>query len=320
MAYLVTGLGYIGSAVAARLLADGEEVVGVDNFFSTQREAIGPLEAASRFRLVAGSLTDPTVLAEAFDGPPIDTLIQLAGQASAHAAAASLDYTVSTNILGIQQLLRACASHLVPRVVLASSMRNYALPFPRRLTERAPLNPPDMVHLSQFVGETLLGTVQHEHPDWNTRATAVRIGTVHGVGPVMKTDPHFLAAPQLFCWKAARGEELYVNTDPSAVLAFVQLTDAVEGLIHCAAQCEASLVNLATEVRSVQEVAEIVRDLGRQRGLDIHIEASGRARRPARCTIGSALENSGFRPSGRLEDSLGEVLDYYLTLPVISES
>ncbi|MBI4213010.1 MAG: hypothetical protein HY534_01765, partial [Chloroflexi bacterium] len=58
MATLITGLGYLGGALAARLLADHQSVVGIDNFFATPRQVIAPLEAFPEFRLIEGSISD----------------------------------------------------------------------------------------------------------------------------------------------------------------------------------------------------------------------------------------------------------------------
>ena len=69
MRYLITGCaGFIGSALTDRLLADGHEVVGYDNF-STGREAFLHFAlTCAGFRLVRGDVLDPKSLGDALDG------------------------------------------------------------------------------------------------------------------------------------------------------------------------------------------------------------------------------------------------------------
>lgn len=313
MATLITGLGYIGSALAARLLADRKSVVGVESFFSTDREALAPLEAANRFRLVEGSVTDPDTLERAFSELPIDTVYHTSGQATTDPRVASLEHTLTTNVVGALRVLEACAAHNVPRFVLASSTRLYATPLPRRVSERSPIHAPDAVHGSQLLSETLLETVQRQAPDWRVHAVAARLGTVHGTSPVMKTDARFLAVPHRFCWQAARGETLQVSTGPSTLLALIDVQDAVDGLIACAEQPGApAVVNLAREVVSVFEIARVVEYLGALRGLGVRMDVQGPEPRLDGHTITSALAARGFAPQIDLAHSLGPVLDHYL--------
>jgi nucleoside-diphosphate-sugar epimerase len=314
MAILVTGLGYIGSALAHRLLANGEHVVGLENFFSTPRSIVPLLSAAGDFTVVVGSIDDRDCLERAFAAAEITAVVHLAAQASANPTAAPLAYTLATNVLGTHHVLEACAIQRIPRVVIASSTRVYAPPLPRHVSEQSPIHSPDVVHVSQLLGEALLAAVRQHHADWTPSATAVRIGTVHGVGPVLKRDPRFLAVPQRFCLQAAQREGLAADTGPASLLAFVQLDDVVSGLIHCLATPPvAPVVNLAAEVRSVFEVATVVQQLGRERGLDLEIQVRGRPREFGPRSISSALDATGFTPTGTLETSLGAVLDHYLT-------
>jgi nucleoside-diphosphate-sugar epimerase len=306
VATLVTGLGYIGSALAERLLADGEEVVGLESFFSTPRESIDELSQQG-LRVVAGSITDPAAVETAFARAPIDTVFHLAAQASTHPDAAAPGYTQETNYTGPRVLLDACVAHGVRRVVFASSTRIYRLPLPRRLTESSPVGPPDLVHLSHLYGELLLAAYRPR----GINGAAARIGIVHGVSPVMKTDPRFLAVPQRFCLQAARREPLRVATGPSSHLAFIHIADTVEGLICLRdAPDDVDVANVACEVLSVAEVARAVQEAVRHRGLEMRIDYDGRpgAARPGE--VGTPL--SAFQPRRRIAEGVAAVLDHYL--------
>src|SRR6478609_4816327 len=108
MTALITGIGYIGAALAEALLADGERVVGLENGFSTVPEVVNRLARHPRFTLVRGSVSSMRSVERAFgaavqamaggadDGAGVDVVYHLAAQASAHPQAAPPKYTEQT--------------------------------------------------------------------------------------------------------------------------------------------------------------------------------------------------------------------------------
>lgn len=313
MAVLITGLGYIGSALAGSLLPDNKWVIGVENYFSTPAHVVKALGVYKRFVLIEGSVTDPDTIERAFSQMPIDAVFHLAAQASTHPEAATPEYTEATNYTGTRLVLEACEAYRVPLVIVASSTRLYARPLPRRITETTPIDPPDVVHLSQLYGEVLLKTLAGRHSSWNPTLVAARLGTVHGSAHVLRSDPRFLAVPQLFCLRAAQGKPLQVQTAPSSVLALIHIHEATEGLVLSSGLPPGlHTVNVAAEVRPVTDIAGVVRDAARARGIDVPIEFTGTPQPEQHRQISSALKPLGFRPRTRIEDSLPMVLDRYL--------
>ncbi len=313
MTCLITGLGYVGATLAQRLLQRGERVVGVESFFSTPRLPIERLQRDAGLMLIEGSIANQAMLVRAFGEADIDTVFHLAAQASTHPEATSFAETEKSNYSGTRMILEACAERRIPNVLIASSTRLYATPLPRHLSEEAPLWPRDPVHLSHLYGEILLKSLQKQVPaaSW----VALRLGTVHGLSPVMKTDERFMAVPQRFCWDAAHGRPLHVATGPDSFLALVQINDVVEAFLHCRDHpVMGSVANVASEVRSVATIAQAVTAAAQERGIAASMRHWGRARPGPQRTISSALEATGFRSTARIEDSLGTVLDYYLSV------
>ena len=125
VAVLITGLGYIGTALAHALLDRGEAVVGIENGFSTMTGALRQLAARPSFRLVRGSVNSVRTLERGLDGAGVATVYHLAAQASAHPEAAPPSYTERTNLVAPRLVFAAAIRAGARRLVYGSSFRVY---------------------------------------------------------------------------------------------------------------------------------------------------------------------------------------------------
>ncbi|HZO27616.1 MAG TPA: NAD-dependent epimerase/dehydratase family protein, partial [Chloroflexota bacterium] len=127
MTALITGIGYIGAALAEALLADGEQVVGLENGFSTVPAVVTRLSKRPRFTLVRGSVNSARSIERAFAaaGDGVDVVYHLAAQASAHPQAAPPSYTEQTNLVAPRLVYEAAARHGARTFVYGSSFRVY---------------------------------------------------------------------------------------------------------------------------------------------------------------------------------------------------
>ena len=112
-AILVTGgAGFIGSHLTDRLLADGREVVVLDNFdrfYDESAKLHNLLRASSHpaFRLVRGDIRDAAAVEAAFEGKPIDAVIHLAARAGVRPSIEDPASYVSVNLGGTTTVLDA---------------------------------------------------------------------------------------------------------------------------------------------------------------------------------------------------------------------
>lgn len=316
MGALVAGVGYMGTALAAALLARGERVVALDNRFSTDERVIGRLVAAG-LDFVLGDIAAPDEVAAAFARGPFETLYLFAAQASASPQAASVEYTERSNLVGPRVLLDAAVAHGVGTIAYASSFKVYGERLSGVVGEAQPYGAfRDMSHLSKVHAEKLLEMYALLH---GPRCLSLRFGIVHGLGPIFKTDPRFMTAPNKFCWQAARGEALSVFGGGRAPAAFVHLADATAATIaavdHAGFRGYVPL-NVVGEVASVAEVAGWVRDASMARGLMARIDGldpAGPVDEAARFAVASGLDGvPTARPRQFLRDSVGAVLDHCL--------
>ncbi|MBA2448439.1 MAG: NAD(P)-dependent oxidoreductase, partial [Chloroflexi bacterium] len=306
----------IGSALARTLLDRGERVIGLENGFSIQPSALRRLADDPGWQLVRGSVNSVGSIERAFAaagrGERVETVYHLAAQASAHPEAARPSYTEATNLVAPRFVFEAAARHRVERFVYGSSFRVYGDDLAGTVDERRPYGRiGDLSHLSKVYAEKLVEMLsrQHELP-----AANVRLGVVYGLGPTMKRDPRFLTVPNLFCLRAARGEPLVVHAGANRPIGFLHLDDAVEALLVAArlgAEPGSRAYNAVSEVLTGGEVAGIVAACARRRGLAVRVE--GAAPSPEmRWSVHSGLDDMGFHPRRAMDESLDEVLAYYL--------
>ncbi len=323
MVALITGIGYIGAALAEALLADGEAVVGLENGFSTVPAAVNALARRPGFTLVRGSVNSERSIARAFalaqdaarahqDAGAL-TVYHLAAQASASPQAAPASYTEATNLVAPRLVYEAATRHGAAAFVYGGSFRVYGDELSGMVNERTPYGRiGDLSHTTKVYAEKLLEMLAGHQP---LPAVSVRLGVVYGLGPLMKDDARFLTVPNLFCRRVVRGEPLVVHPGANRPIGFLHLDDAVRSLRAAAAFARADTtgalaVNAVSEALGVGEVAAIVEREAAARSLSADIEGAGPLN-GARWSVSSLLDATGFRPRRLMADSLGAVLDYY---------
>jgi nucleoside-diphosphate-sugar epimerase len=312
MAILITGLGYIGARLAEDLLADGERVVAVENFFCTPRRDVRHLAGHPALTLVEGSINHPATLRRALAGRDVRALVHLAAQPSAHPQAATPAYTERTNLTGARLTLEAAAEAGVALVVLGSSFKVYGDDLPPLVREDQPYGRVgDLAHLSKIYLEKLAELMA---ADGAFRCVSVRLGITHGLGSVMKTDPRFMIVANRFAQLTADGQPLTIHPTAIRPAGFIHLADASLALrAALAADFPESYraVNAVGECASVGEVARQVEAAARARGLAVSVSGP-RGDPPVAIQVETSLPERLFRPARRLAESIPEVLDYFL--------
>ncbi|MBK7540937.1 MAG: NAD-dependent epimerase [Candidatus Competibacteraceae bacterium] len=131
MKILVTGsAGFIGSTLALRLLARGDEVIGLDNLndyydVTLKQARLARLQAQAGFREVRASLEDRATLNETFAKHRPQRVVNLAAQAGVRYSIQNPHAYVDSNVVGFVNILEACRHHGVEHLVYASSSSVY---------------------------------------------------------------------------------------------------------------------------------------------------------------------------------------------------
>lgn len=185
MRFLITGTaGFIGFHVARRLLADGHQVAGIDNFSAYYDPALkearnAVLEAHhNAFRIYRVALEDKVALEAAWDQAQPDVVIHLAAQAGVRYSIDYPDTYVSANLIGTFNILEA-ARRLQPKHLLVASTSsaygaNTEMPF--RETDRA-VHPLTLYAATKGAGELMGHAYSHL---FGIPTTFFRFFTVYG--------------------------------------------------------------------------------------------------------------------------------------------
>lgn len=227
---IVTGAaGFIGSTLVDRLLALGDDVIGVDcftNYYArTQKRAnIANACAHPRFTLVDRTIrhTDWASLL-----PDVDYIYHLAGQPGVRASWGQQFGTyVEDNIASTQVLLEACVNHAkhLKKFVYASTSSVYGTG-PAPFNERQRPEPISPYGVTKLAAEHLCMLYQHSY---GIPAVAVRYFTVYG--PRQRPDMAF----HIFLKAAIEAQPLPVFGDGQQRRDFTYVDDAVDGTIRAA--------------------------------------------------------------------------------------
>ncbi|MBK1674667.1 capsular biosynthesis protein CpsI [Ectothiorhodospira shaposhnikovii] len=131
MKILVTGTaGFIGSALALRLLARGDEVIGVDNLndyydVNLKLARLERVKAHPGFTDVRADIADRAAMEDLFARHKPQRVVNLAAQAGVRYSLENPHAYVETNLVGFINILEGCRHHGVENLVYASSSSVY---------------------------------------------------------------------------------------------------------------------------------------------------------------------------------------------------
>jgi len=181
---VVTGCaGFIGSHLVEKLLLQGREVIGIDNFHPYYQPSIkqNNIELAlqsSKFEFHELSILDKDKLVEVFDGAAIEQVVHLAALAGVRNSFDFPEEYFQINTIGTKNVFEAAISCGVKHFIFASSSSVYGeMQGEKAVEDSTPLNPISPYAQSKVEAEKLIETLQNQyHFDVNI----LRFFTVYG--------------------------------------------------------------------------------------------------------------------------------------------
>ena len=230
MKVLVTGTaGFIGSHVAQRLMARGDEVIGFDSLndyydVSLKQARLARLLDQPGYTHVTADLADRSAVEALFARHQPERVVHLAAQAGVRYAAQNPHVYVASNVTGFLHVLEGCRHHGVQHLVYASTSSVYGantrMPFSEHDSAEHPLT---LYAATKKANEQMAHSYAHLY---GIPCTGLRFFTVYG--PWGRPD----MALFLFTKAILEGQPIRVFNHGRHKRSFTYVDDIVEGVIR----------------------------------------------------------------------------------------
>jgi UDP-glucuronate 4-epimerase len=230
MKVLVTGsAGFIGAAVSERLLARGDQVIGVDNLdpyydVELKKARLARLTKRDNFLEARVDIADGATIAGVFSENRPQRVVNLAAQAGVRYSLENPQAYVNTNLVGFTNILEGCRHNGVEHLVYASSSSVYGantkLPFSVHDNVDHPVS---LYAATKKSNELMAHCYSHLY---GLPATGLRFFTVYG--PWGRPD----MALFLFTRKILAGEPIDVFNHGNHRRDFTYVDDIAEGVVR----------------------------------------------------------------------------------------
>ncbi len=229
---LITGgAGFIGSHLTEKLLAEGNEIVVVDNFSTGEKSNLSHIVEHPNLTLITGSITDQMLLTEVVRG--VDVIYHLAAAVGVKLVAEDPVRTIETNIYPTEWLLRL-AAQTGCRFFLASTSEVYGKNPKEKWNEEedlhfGPTSKPRWAYGCSKAIDEFLALAYHRKYD-----LPVVIGRFFNVVGPRQVGNYGMVVPR-FIDQAMNGGPLVVYDDGQQVRCFAHVKEIVD--------CIATLTN-----------------------------------------------------------------------------
>jgi len=303
------GAGFLGSHICERLLADGWQVVCLDNFVTGTPRNVEHLVSHPGFRMIRANVTDYVHVAG-----DIDVIYHFASPAS------PIDYlqlpiqTMKVGSIGTLHML-GMAKEKHSRFVLASTSEAYGDPEVHPQPESYwghvnPVGPRGVYDEAKRFAEALTMAYRRYH---DVDTAIVRIFNTHGP----RIRPNDGRAIPTFIRQALKDEPITVAGDGSQTRSIQYVDDLVEGVVRMAASEHSGPINIGTphEV-SVLELAQTIKALCDSQSEIVFIERPEDDPTVRQPDITLAREVLGWEPVVPFEEGLKRTIDWFRDQPL----
>ena len=308
-AFVTGSAGFIGSHLCQRLLRDGWEVVGLDNFDDFYSPAVKRANIAAcltndGFRLVEGDIRDVAVVEGILADGGADIIVHLAAKAGVRPSIEDPVGYQDVNVGGTVVMLEAARRFGVGKFVFASSSSVYGnnekVPFVETDNVDYPISP---YAATKKAGELLCHTFSHLY---GIDMTCLRFFTVYG--PRQRPD----LAIHKFSRLIEAGEPIDVFGDGSMRRDFTYIDDIIDGIVAAMDRIEGyEIYNLGESrpVRLDELICRIEEALGKKARINRLPMQPGDVKQTY-ADVTKAVERLGYQPKTEIEVGLARFAEW----------
>ena len=302
---LVTGgAGFIGSHLCRRLVESGQDVICLDNFFTSRKANIAELLQKPNFELIRHDITQPIWV-------EVDQIYNLACPASPVHYQHNPIKTVKTSVMGTLNVL-GIAKRVGARILHASTSEIYGDPeiSPQKEEYHGNVNPLGIracYDEGKRCAETICFDYRRMH---GVDARVVRIFNTYG--PFM--HPHDGRVVSNFILSALAGEDLVLHGDGEQSRSFCYVDDLVEGLIRRMNHDENldRPMNLGNPSEiTIGQLAKTVIEMTESRSQLVYVPSRVDDPKQRRPDISLAKQKLDWTPKITLGDGLSKTIRYF---------
>jgi dTDP-glucose 4,6-dehydratase len=308
MRVLITGAaGFLGSHLSDRFLADGHEVVGLDNFITGNPDNISHLIGHPRYEFIRHNISTYTYVAGTLDG-----VLHFASPAS------PVDYlehpiaTLKVGALGTHNAL-GLAKAKGARFFLASTSEVYGDPLVHPQSESYwgnvnPIGPRGVYDEAKRFAEAMTMAYHRAH---GVDTRIVRIFNTYG--PRMR--PRDGRVVSNFIVQAINGEPVTIYGDGSQTRSFCYVDDEVEGLYRLFLHGDAEPTNIGNPAEyTVRQLAELIVELTGTQSPIVYQPLPVDDPKVRKPDISRAREKLGWEPVVPLREGVIRTIEYFRSL------
>ncbi len=306
MRILISGAaGFIGSHLADLLVGQGDEVIGLDNFFTGRRENVAQLHDKPRFKLIEHDVTTPL----AIDGP-VDRIYHLA---SASSPVAYLKHRIAVLRVGAEGTcqLAELATRKEARLLVASAFDVYGDPAqsPQREDYFGNVNPIGLHSCYEEAKRITESCTMAYHRERGTDTRIVRIFNTYG--PRLQLDDGRVVTT--FVRQALSDEPITVFGDGTQLRSICHVSDLVRGLVAAMEADFHEPINLGnpeevTIIQLAREILELTAGSTSKIAFRMAPDYDPRIRTP---DITRARQILGWAPKVPRREGLATLIEYY---------
>ena len=305
MRVLITGAsGFLGSHLCERLLSEGHEVLGVDNFFTGSKSNVAHLMKDKNFELMRHDVTFPLVV-------EVDAIYNLASPASPIHYQRDSVQTLKTNVLGAVNMLGLAKRLKVP-IFQASTSEVYGDPQVHPQTEEYwgnvnPIGPRACYDEGKRAAETLFFDYNRQN---NVPIRVARIFNTYG--PRLAAGDGRVVSN--FIVQALRGEDITIFGDGAQTRSFCYVTDLIEGFVRMMASSENLVgpINLGNPREfTILELAKLVIEKTNSKSKLVFLDLPQDDPRQRQPDISRAKDQLGWEPKVELDEGLSLTIDFF---------